>query len=132
MRGLMMAAIAGLAAATQPVAATEWMYCNDASSTVTVGLLLGEAGVLSIAGVILSNGDHVWASAVAYGPGDEVSVGQGFEDEHMLAVDLMDKDFALLAQLRLMKAQEGTEPTVLAGTLRMPGQGAWPISCDAP
>ena len=121
---------AGLALLASPAAATEWVYCNDATSTVTVGLLLGQMDVIAVSAIILSNGDRVWASSAAYGPGEEVSLGQGFEDNNVLYVDLMDKDFGLLAQLRLMQVQEGDGPLIYGGTLRMPGQGAWAVSCE--
>ena len=121
--------IGGLAA--QPALATEWIYCNDVTNTVTVGLLLGAVDTLNVSGIILSNGDRVWASSAAYGPGEEVSMGQGYEDNDLMAVDLMDKDYAKLAELRLLKAVEG-EMYVAAGTLRLPGQGAWAVICEGP
>jgi hypothetical protein len=114
-----------------PAAATEWMYCNDVTNTVTVGLLLGHLETLNVSGIILSNGDRVWASSAAYGPGEEVSMGQGYEDNDLMAVDLMDKDYAKLAELRLLKAVEG-DMYVAAGTLRLPGQGAWAVICEGP
>lgn len=123
--------VAGALAAASPTQATEWMYCNDAQSTVTVGLLLGSMDTLAVSGIVLSHNDRVWASHTAYGPGEEVSMGQGFENESMMMVDLMDKDFVLLAQLRLMKASEGADYAV-AGTLRMPGAGAWTVTCEGP
>jgi hypothetical protein len=122
-------AIGGMAA--QPTLATEWIYCNDATNTVTVGLLLGHIDVLNISAIILSNGDRVWASSAAYGPGEEVGMGQGYADDKMMAVDLMDKDYAKLAELRLLKASEG-DMYVTSGTLRMPGQGAWAVICEGP
>ena len=122
---------ASLALATGPALATEWVYCNDATNTVTVGLLLGSLDTLNVSGIILSNGDRVWASSAAYGPGEEVSMGQGFENETTLMVDLMDKDYVKLAELRLLKASEG-DLYVTSGTLRLPGQGAWAVTCEGP
>ncbi len=131
MKSLAVAAVLTLGAG--PALATEWMYCGDRDSTVTVGLLLGAMDVLAVAGVILSHEDKVWASDVAYGPGEPVSVGQGFEDDTRLFVDLMDDGMVnVLAELRLMKAEEGDGPVIHAGTLRLPGRGAWAVSCDAP
>jgi hypothetical protein len=122
---------AALCLAASPAAATEWIYCSDTTSTVTVGLLLGATDVLSVSGIILSHDDNVWASAAAYGPGEPISLGQGFTDARHLSVDLMDGDFALLAELRLVKADEGTD-FVQAGTLRLPGRGVWAVSCEGP
>jgi hypothetical protein len=116
--------------AAQPALSTEWVYCNDATSTVTAGLLMGSEP-MSVSGIILSLNDKVWASATAYGPGDLISLRQGFENEAMLYADFVDESFALIAELRLLKASEG-EMSVSSGTLRMPGQGAWAVSCEGP
>jgi hypothetical protein len=123
---------AGVALLASPAAATEWIYCGDATNTVTIGLLMGHLDVLNVSGIILSHGDRVWASSASYGPGEEVGLGQGFEDNNVLYVDLMDKDFVLLAELRLLQATEGDMPIVYGGTLRLPGQGAWAVSCEGP
>lgn len=122
---------AGVALAATPSAGTEWVYCNDADSVVTVGLLLGSVDVLAVAGIILSHNDKVWASAAAYGPGDAISLGQGFADDRTLWVDLKDADYATVAELRLVKASEG-DSSVTAGTLHLPGRGAWAVSCEGP
>lgn len=121
---------AGLALLASPAAATEWIYCNDATSTVTVGLLLGSEP-MSVAAIILSHGDKVWASSAAYGPGDPIWLRQGFENETMFYADLDDGNATLLAEVRLLKANEG-EMYVKSGTLRMPGLGAWAVSCEGP
>jgi hypothetical protein len=121
---------AAIAVLASPAAATEWIYCNDAANTVTVGVLLGSEP-MSVSGIILSLNDKVWASAAAYGPGDPVSLGQGYETDTAFFADLVDGESILLAQLHLLKANEG-EMYVTSGTLRMPGQGAWAVSCEGP
>jgi hypothetical protein len=113
-----------------PAQATEWLYCRDESSTVTIGLLLGAMDVLAVAGITLSHDDTVWASDAAYGPGEPIAVGQGFEDATRLDVDFVDSAFSLLAQLRLSKASEGDQ-FAYGGTLRIVGRGAWAVSCPA-
>ena len=128
---LMLAALA-LGAGVASASATEWMNCADSAGSATIGLLLGQTDVLSVAAITLTAGDKVWASDVAYGPGDPVSLGQAFEDAETIRVDAMDKDFALLAQLRLFKAQDAEELPVFAGTLSIRGIGAWPVSCSGP
>ncbi len=131
MRVVLVAAVLSFSAS--PALATEWLYCGDRDSTVTVGLLLGAMDVLAVAGVVLSHEDTVWASAAAYGPGEPVVVGQGFEDEGQLYVDLMDDGLVgILAELRLFKATEGDGPLIYSGTLRMPGRGAWAVACEGP
>ena len=121
---------AGLALLASPAAATEWVYCNDATNTVTTGLLLGSEP-MAVAGIIMSLNDKVWASAAAYGPGDPIGVGQGFENDLLFFIDLVDGESVKIAELRLTKASEG-ESYVSAGTLRIIGQGAWAVSCEGP
>jgi hypothetical protein len=36
-----------------------------------------------------------------------------------------------VAEVRLFKAAEGTEPPAYGGTLRIVGHGAWAVSCSA-
>ena len=75
--------VAGFALAASPAFATEWVYCNDATNTVTAGMLLGSER-MAVAGIIMSFNDKVWASAAAYGPGDPIALGQGFEDDTVI------------------------------------------------
>lgn len=128
-----LAAIAalGLCGLATPSLATEWVNCTDADGAASFSYLAGTLDVLSIAGLNISVGDKVWASDVAYGPGDPVAVGQAFETADTVLIDAMDQDMASkIAELRLFKASEG-EAVATGGTLRMPGQGAWVVSCSA-
>lgn len=122
--------IASALALSSPVLATEWVHCSDAEGAASFDYLAGDGvGVLSINALTITVGEKVWASDPANGPGDPVSVGQAFEDEHTVRIDAMDKDFAKIAELTLFKADEnGT--AVYGGTLTIPGQGAWAVSCD--
>lgn len=122
--------VAGLALLASPAAATEWVYCNDATNTVTAGLLLGSEP-MAVAGIVLSLNDKVWASAAAYGPGEPIGLGQGFENDTLFFADLVDGQSVKLAELRLTKASEG-KAYVSAGTLRIVGEGAWAVSCEGP
>lgn len=126
--------LAGLAlmAGIAPAAATEWLNCADSAGAASIGLLLGQTDVLSVAAITVTAGDKVWASDVAYGPGDPVSLGQAFEDAETLRVDALDKDAALLAQLRLFKTQGADDAPVYGGTLNIRDIGAWPVSCSGP
>jgi hypothetical protein len=113
-----------------PALATEWISCTDRDGAASFDLLVGTLDVLSVAGMTISVGEQVWASHVEYGPGDPVTVGQAFETADMLLVDAMDEAVAnKVAELRLFKASEGAGEPVLAGTLRVPGYGAWAVSC---
>ena len=122
--------VAGFAS---PALATEWLNCADADGAASMDLLLGAMDVVAVAGMTVSVGDQVWASHVEYGPGEPITVGQAFETADMLLVDAMDEGMvAKIAELRLFKASEGDGPDIYAGTLRIPGHGAWAVSCSGP
>jgi hypothetical protein len=75
-------------------------------------------------------GELVWATDPAYGPGDPVSVGQAFETDAMILLDAVDPGVtSKIAELRLFKASEADLP-VYGGTMRVPGHGAWAVSCS--
>ena len=121
-----------LAGLSSPAFATEWLNCADQDGAASFDLLLGAVDVISIAGMTITVGEQVWASDVAYGPGDPVAVGQAFETTDMILVDAVDPELTTkIAELRLFKAKEG-EAVAYSGTLRVPGHGAWAVSCSAP
>jgi len=124
------AIVVALAALATPSSATEWVNCSDAQGQASFDFLVGALDVISIVGLTISVGEQVWASDVAYGPGDPVKVGQAFEDADTILIDATDENItARIAELRLFKATEG-DATVLGGTLRIPGHGAWAVSCS--
>ena len=128
---LRQAAIAlGFCGLAAPALATEWVHCSDATGAASFDFLVGTLDVLSIAGLTITAGDQVWASATAYGPGDPVQVGQAFEDAETIRIDAMDENMAArVANLRLFKASEGDE-FAYGGTLHIPGHGVWAVSCS--
>lgn len=127
-----LAAIAiGLCGLATPSLATEWINCASSDGGASMDILVGSVDVLAIAGMTVTVGEKVWATDPAYGPGDPTIVGQAFEDADTLRVDAVDTGYAVLASLRLFKASEG-EDFVYAGTLRIPGHGAWAVSCTGP
>ena len=127
------AAIAVLGALlASPALATEWVYCTHAGGEASFDYLAGDGtGILYIDAVTITAGERVWASDPANGPGDPVSIGQQFEDDASILVDAMGADFQKVAELRLFKASEG-DMFVYSGTLRIPGHGAWSVSCSGP
>jgi hypothetical protein len=115
-----------------PAQATEWVHCSDPAGAASIDYLAGALDVLAVVGVTMSAGEKIWASATAYGPGDAIAVGQAFEDEDSVRIDIMDENLAAkIAELRLVKASEG-DMKVLGGTLRIAGRGAWAMSCEGP
>ena len=128
-----LAAIAvGLCGLATSSLATEWVNWSDAAGAATFSYLTGSLDALQIVGLNISVGDKVWASDVVYGPGDPVMVGQALETSDMVLVDAVTPDLASdVAELRLFKANEG-DSFVHGGTLRIPGLGAWAVSCTGP
>ena len=111
--------------------ATEWMYCGDTEAVVEVGFLLGSVDAFMPAAITMRHKTMHWTSGEAYGEGAPITLGQGFSDARTLRVDLFDEGLSeRVAELRLSRAEEG-DTVVLAGTLRIPGQGVWAIACDA-
>ncbi len=113
-----------------PALATEWLYCGNEPAEVEIGLLLGTTSFLSPVGATMRDGDAKWASDAAYGEGTVFTVAQGFADAETIRVDLYDDIMnERVAELRLFQVEEGEELT-LGGTLRIIGQGAWPVACS--
>lgn len=111
--------------------ATEWMYCGDTEAVVEVGFLLGSVDAFMPAAITMRHKTMHWTSGEAYGEGAPITMGQGFADARTLQVDLFDENLSeRVAELRLSRAEEG-DMVVLAGTLRIPGQGVWAVACDA-
>ncbi|MEQ1901498.1 MAG: hypothetical protein ABL866_12275 [Devosia sp.] len=115
-----------------PALATEWVHCASAGGEASFDYLAGDGlGVLSVVGLNVSVGEQVWASDVAYGPGEPVSIGQQFEDADTVRIDAMGGDLSKLAELRLFKASEA-DAYARGGTLRIAGHGAWAVGCEGP
>ena len=116
-----------------PALATEWVSCASQGGEASLDYLAGAREGLTIAGLNISVGEQVWASDVAYGPGDPVTVGQAFEDADTVRIDALDGAMnAIVARLRLFKAEEGDSGPVYSGTLLVPGFGVWPVTCSGP
>lgn len=125
-------AVIGLCGLATPSLATEWVNCSDAAGAASFSYLAGALDVLSVVALTASTGEQVWASDVAYGPGEPIVVGQAFDTGDTILIDAMDESVnRIVAQLRLFRATEGQE-IVLAGTLRIPGEGVWAVSCTGP
>ena len=128
-----LAAIAlSLCGLATPSLATEWINCASPDGGARFDFLVGTTDVLAVAGMTITVGDKVWATDPAYGPGDPVGVGQAFETDTMILIDAVDPGVTTkIAELRLFKATE-VDASVYAGTLRIPGHGAWAVGCSGP
>ena len=115
-----------------PSLATEWVNCAAPDGAASFDYLAGTLEVLGVVGMTITVGEQVWATDPAYGPGDPVVVGQAFETPEMVLIDAVTPEIdARVAELRLFKATEGDSYTY-GGTLRIPGYGAWAVSCSGP
>ena len=116
-----------------PASATEWIDCSDAGHLASFNFLVGTADVLSVSGMTVTAGKKAWSSQPVYGPGQPILVGQAYEDAETIRVDAMDPGLeAKIAELRLFKTGEADGDVIYGGTLHVPGQGAWAVSCDGP
>jgi hypothetical protein len=117
---------------TTPALSTEWIYCDNADDTVSVGVLVGSFEFVNILGTTMRVGDENWSSAEAYGPGTPIATAQAFIGDNQIVIDFADADYVeTLAELRVYTADEG-EDYVQGGVLRVPGRGAWVVSCEGP
>ena len=91
----------GMAVATTPASATEWVYCSDVDSVAEIGFLLGTVDAFMPAGATMRHETRHWTTNEAYGDGAVMTVGQGYGDDTMLMVDLFDEAVdAKIAELR--------------------------------
>ena len=128
MKRLLAAAI--VLALASPAGATEWIACSAADDAASANILVGMVDVLSIASANVEAGGKKWAMDAE---GDaKIIIGQAFEDAETIHVDFTDEGVSsVVAQLRLFKATEG-DSDATGGILRVPGVGAWAVSCSGP
>ena len=117
---------------TTPAFATEWVYCGNADGTASVGVLVGSFEFINISATTMHVGDKDWSSAEVYGPGEPINPSQAYIGDDQIVIDFTDADYnETLAELRVYLTEEG-EDYVQGGVLRVPGHGAWVVSCDGP
>ena len=116
-----------------PAHATEWINCGSADNAADFSILVSFMDVLALSGITMGVGETRWSSSEAYGPGAPIAVGQAFEDAETIRVDAMDDGMMKkIGELRVFKTTEGDAETILSGTLRIPGHGAWAVTCSGP
>ena len=116
------------AALSVPALAGEGLMCSgDGVEThfpvgggVGFGLLDGST--------ITLDGAVAYASDPAAG-GIAIQVSEAFSGNHRIEIDFADPNMEqVLAEIRLFWTEEESDP-VYGGTLKIPGRGAWAISC---
>ena len=121
-------AAAGWAA---PAHATGELVCADGQG-VSVDMLVGHLDVLSIARITVDIGDKSWSSQPDVMPGTPIAVGQAYEDDRQILVDITDENVAeVLGRLRVFKASEG-DSRVAGGVFSFKGEGAFVVDCSEP
>jgi hypothetical protein len=112
-----------------PAYATGELTCGNGKD-VSIDLLVGHVDVLSISRLVVRVGDKTWSSTPDSFPGQPILVGQAFEDDKHLLLDITDEAVnEVVGRLRVVKLQEG-ESRVSAGVLGMKGVGAWAVECS--
>lgn len=115
-----------------PALATGEIVCMHPAGA-SIDLLVGRGGLLYVDRAIIHVGDDVWTTSNEMAPrGTPVTVGQAFEDDRTLILDITDEDRAeIVARLRVLYASEG-EMRAAGGTLQVVGRGAWAVDCIEP
>ncbi|RUT32845.1 hypothetical protein EMQ25_06815 [Arsenicitalea aurantiaca] len=121
-----------LAGFAQPAMATGTITCTDPAGDATMTLSVGTLSVLSILRAEITIGEESWSTDPVIAPGTLIVAGQGFETEDGLWASFTDEAVNdIVGELRLAKASEGRD-FVMAGTLAMPGVGAYAMVCEGP
>jgi hypothetical protein len=124
------AALAACILAAGPALATGTVECEAVGGGARVALTVGSLPVLSVVGMEIVAGDQTWST------GDDgdggIRIGQAFQDGARWLIDATDPNVeTVVAEIRLNGASEGRD-MVLAGTLKIPGTGAFAVSCLGP
>jgi hypothetical protein len=126
-----LAAFAVACALSSPALATGEISCSNGEGA-GIDLLVGHVDVLSIARVVVTIGGKTWSSTPDSYPGTPISVGQAFEDERQLMLDITDDGVnEILGRLRLFKLSEG-DSSAMAGVFSFKGEGAFAVDCAEP
>lgn len=110
--------------------ATGAIECNDPEGRASVNLTIGSLPILAVVGAQISTGEHQWSLG---DEGDSAIIsGQAFGTSDEMRIDFTDPNAGqVVAEVRLFSASEGKD-TVLAGTLKMTGIGAYALICAGP
>lgn len=118
--------------ATGPAGATEWMYCGDTRSQVSIGLLLGLADGPSVVAATLESPTAAYTTNPVYGQGRIVSIrhARTMKGSSGIGLDFVaDLGGGLVGELRLRLGKRG-DAEVYRGKFGLTGKGSWTVSCD--
>lgn len=98
---------------------------------VAVALTIGSLPVLSVVSANISTPGGTLAIG-AEAADNAIVPGQAFREDGRLMIDFTDPNIErVVVELRLFEALEGHE-YAMAGTLRVPGEGAYALTCAGP
>lgn len=121
-------AAAALLLASTPAWATGEIYCTGEG--VNVHLLVGRAEALSVLRATVTIGDKSWSSQPNAVPGMPIALGQAFEGEGRLLVDLTDEPAGeIIARLRAFSLDEG-DHFASGGVFSFRAEGAFVVDCS--
>jgi hypothetical protein len=121
-------ALAGMAT---PALATGEISCSNGKGA-GLDLLVSHLDVLVVSRVTVNIGDKFWSSTTESMPGLPISLGQAFQDDSQLLVDLMDDGMSeVIGRLRVFYASEG-DSRVAGGVFTLKGEGAFVVDCSEP
>lgn len=110
--------------------ATENIICSSADEKAAMGFLVGTTPGLNPLSLTMDANGKSWATKPE-GPQTAILIAQAFSDDEGMKVDITDDNAErIIAKLRVTRGHDdGSEP-VLAGTLMIVGEGAWPVICS--
>ena len=90
----------------------------------------GRQDTLSIFRAVVTISGETWSSDTAIVPGAPVVIGQAFENDSMLLVDLLGEPAgSVIASLRAFNATQDDD-FVSGGIFTFKGRGAWVVDCS--
>ncbi|MFZ1680806.1 MAG: hypothetical protein WAT70_07275 [Rhizobiaceae bacterium] len=110
--------------------ATGEILCASADGEVAVDLLVGRTEALVVLRAMVTVGGESWSSDPAVVPGTAIALGQGFEGDGMLLVDLLDEPAgAIVARLRAFTLSDA-DAYASGGVFSLKGKGAFVVDCS--
>ncbi len=105
------------------------MNCSAGADGASISMLMGQVPVAAVTTVNMEAGGKNWSTIPSDGA-KRIVVGQAFESDDMLSLDLTDENISeIIARLRIVKTSEG-DAYAAGGYLNISGVGAWAVSCE--
>jgi hypothetical protein len=122
--------LAAIALSTSCAMATENIICSSADQKAAMGFVVGTTPGLNPLSLTMDANGKSWATKPE-GGATAILVAQAFSDDEGMKIDITDDNAErIIAKLRVTRGHdEGSEP-VMAGTLMIVGEGAWPVICE--